>query len=1039
MKRYLVSLLMALALSVGGAWAQGATQASGSAQLFRDAGDLFEKKKYAVAQHMYDQCVRRGDLSADCVAEAAYRAAYCSQQLQLGDAEYRVTEFMRLYPQSYRTNMARMTLANVYYDRGDYSKALHEYLKVEPSEVEYGYRSEYDYKTGCCYFFTGDKQSAKKYFERVSKGKSYYANAATYYYADILFSNKQYESADKEFKKIEKDKTLKNVVNIYRFFINYYLGQDDEVIRKAPGILADKTMNWQLREEVERMTGDIHFKRAEYRQALGYYRNANALLVEKSNSKQDSCKSYYQMGFCHYKLHNYDSAAYFLSTFKGGDDKIVQNALFALGATYVQLDRKADARVAFKRASEMKYDTVIQEEAEYNYAKLTAELDPNAYNESIRSFVNFLNNHRNTKHKTEVQQLLTSLYCTTKNYKEAQLLIERDKKELLKNATMRQAYQRILVNRGVELFNQRDLQKAAVLFDSAVAINATPAITTDALYLSAEAQYRLANYPKSQKLLDRFFTATSRKSSPYYSQALYTAGYVYMRRKKYDLAREKFAEFINLSDKNTDRKQLLDTYNRMGDCQYVAKNFDGAIGYYDKVINAKGQDADHAMYQKALCYGAQGKNIDKLNCLNYIFERYPNSPLSSKAKFEIANTYLICDNNEMARRYYQDFISQYSQHSLVPQALLNLGLIYYNTGDNTKALEVFDRLLSQYPSTDEARDAMMSIKNIYIEQDRVEEYFTYVSKTTKHTVSNVEQDSTIYLAAENRYFSGYYENAIAGFSNYLQKFPTGLFALKAHYYLADALTRTNQQAKALSHYEWVAQRGNNAYTENCLYQAATILYGQRNFSRAVEYYVMLVPMSSTDDTRLQARMGILHCWYQLKDSAHVIGAADALLEDIKANNEQKDEANVLKARTYYYGNNYMAAFQAYAPLMKSANGSYLGEAAYRRAYILFSQHQLDEAEKIIEEQVNNPGGDYWLAKCFILWADIFHLRGNDLQTKQTLQSIIDNYEVVTDADEEIVSEARQHLQMLTTPPAQNNTETSVDDGVIIELNDEDED
>ena len=101
----------------------------------------------------------------------------------------------------------------------------------------------------------------------------------------------------------------------------------------------------------------------------------------------------------------------------------------------------------------------------------------------------------------------------------------------------------------------------------------------------------------------------------------------------------------------------------MGDCQYVKKNFDGAIGYYDRVINAQGQDADYATYQKALCYGAQGKNVEKLNCLNYIFEKFSNSPLSPKAMFEIANTYLICDNNEMALLYYNNFIKKYSQSS----------------------------------------------------------------------------------------------------------------------------------------------------------------------------------------------------------------------------------------------------------------------------------------------------------------------------------------------------------------------------------------
>jgi hypothetical protein len=53
----------------------------------------------------------------------------------------------------------------------------------------------------------------------VSDGKSYYRNAATYYYADILYSSKQYETADKEFRKIEKEKAFRKLVPVYSFYI----------------------------------------------------------------------------------------------------------------------------------------------------------------------------------------------------------------------------------------------------------------------------------------------------------------------------------------------------------------------------------------------------------------------------------------------------------------------------------------------------------------------------------------------------------------------------------------------------------------------------------------------------------------------------------------------------------------------------------------------------------------------------------------------------------------------------------------------------
>ncbi|MEG2666096.1 MAG: hypothetical protein RSA02_03665, partial [Bacteroidales bacterium] len=54
---------------------------------------------------------------------------------------------------------------------------------------------------------------------------------------------------------------------------------------------------------------------------------------------------------------------------------------------------------------------------------------------------------------------------------------------------------------------------------------------------------------------------------------------------------------------------------------------------------------------------------------------------------------------------------------------------------------------------------------------------------------------------------------------------------------------------------------------------------------------------------------------------------------------------------------------------------------------------LAEAEKMIFDYISNaPSQEYYLAKIYILWADIYEQRGNLLQAKQTLNSIIDNYE-----------------------------------------------
>jgi hypothetical protein len=90
------------------------------------------------------------------------------------------------------------------------------------------------------------------------------------------------------------------------------------------------------------------------------------------------------------------------------------------------------------------------------------------------------------------------------------------------------------------------------------------------------------------------------------------------------------------------------------------------------------------------------------------------------------------------------------------------------------------------------------------------------------------------------------------------------------------------------------------------------------------------------------------------------------------------------------------------------------------------RQQYDPAEKIIERIVSDATSDYWLAYSFILWADIYYARGNNLQAKQTLQSIIDNYD-----GDDLVSVAREKYDAIVA--AEQPKAPAEQDEIIIEL------
>lgn len=1045
MQRFRILVLTVVVLFVQtSVCAQKLTTSQQLEEAYVQARDLFEKEKYASAQQRFDALERRaGGNTSQMADDAAYYAAVCASKLDNNDAEYRLKEFLKRYPQTSHAAMANFYLGNFYYKRGkegDYTTALKYYESVDRQQIEYGNRSEYDFKRAYCFFTQEKYAKAKPIFAQQIGGQSKYRNAALYYYAHIQYLDREYDLALKNFEQLSSDRNFAKLVPSYKARLYYYLGRDDELLELAPSMLDDEDV--YKREEILQMVAEVYYNRGEYENALKYYRR----LPQQTASQCTPQDNYYQMGYCYYMTSQLDSAAFCLEKKSLCDDSVSQNALYTLGDIYVRQNRKDEARSMFLQASKMSYDPKIQEDALFNYAKLSCELNKNPYNESIRSFQDYLKRYPSTSHRAEIQEILASLYLTTRNYKDALSLIEKIPD---RSVALNKAYQRIVLNRGIEIFNSGDIAYAAEYFQKAARLNVDPKVTTDANYLYGEALYRLEDYSAAAQSIDKFLLSSGAKESAYYPQGLYTYGYLCMHQKQYADASHYFNKFLSVaSDRGTSspqsaapmtsKHQICDVYNRLGDCKYVRSSFSEAIPYYDYVINAGDKDADYATYQKAMSYGALGDISGKLNNLNYIFERYQGSQLSSKAQLEIANTYLICDNDEMALLYYSNFIKKYPKSAYVKEALLNMGIIYYNSSRNSQALETFDRLLSEYPGTPESRDALATVKSIYIKENRVDEYFSYVTNRTKMTISTVEQDSTTYMAAEDRYMEGDYEQASTSLENYLKRFPNGLFSLQAHFYAADAYFRLGRNAQALPHYESVAAAAKNQYTESSLFNGASIAYNMQDFDRALPLYRSLESSSESDNGKVQGMTGSMRCLWNTGMRDDAVAVAHRLSSNEKATTELREEALLLIARDCFQNGRYDSADFYFAQLASSNNGAYSGEAAYRKAEMLFFSEKkaaasvakkadaYKKSEKAIENIIANPTDDYWLAKSFILWADIYTARGNNLQAKQTLQSIIDNYD---GAELVALATEKRDAIIASEQPAQ----TAEEDAPVIEL------
>ena len=79
---------------------------------------------------------------------------------------------------------------------------------------------------------------------------------------------------------------------------------------------------------------------------------------------------------------------------------------------------KKKGLLAFQHASEMKFDPKIRQDALFQYAKATYELDYSPFNESIKALDKYIAEYPDAKENDQAYNYLVNVFMTTHNYKD---------------------------------------------------------------------------------------------------------------------------------------------------------------------------------------------------------------------------------------------------------------------------------------------------------------------------------------------------------------------------------------------------------------------------------------------------------------------------------------------------------------------------------------------------------------------------------------------------------------------------------------------
>ena len=998
MKKVLFSAVLWFSLlSFGTLQAQKSVYYDPPQETYRQAITAYNQQNYGAAEPLFEKYMAENNDPHDTFYEnAAYYSTICKVALGNKDALQSVRRFVTDYPESAWLPKVYFELGKLYFKSRKYAETLDAFEKTSPEKLNKIQKDEYYYKKGYSELSLNKFDEAAASFSQILDSKSNYGPAANFYYGHIQYQHGNYDEALKSFKAIENNKKFNKYVPYYILHIYYERGDYQLVINEGAGYL--KKADRKIRGEVNRLIANAYYELEDYENALKYFED-----YERYGSGKLTPDEHYRIGYTKFRNKQYHAAINNFQKASEAESSNTQNAWYNLGFCYLNTGQKKFAQNAFLKAYNEGTDPDITADALYNYLQLTIELGGDAYNDPIAIVKEFIEVNKGSDKVSEAYELLGQLFLASRNYEAALQSIEQSGQI---SPDLQSVYQELAFTYAVNQFNRGNYGAAMEGFDKAMKYDANADIKQKALFWKAEGLYKNKDYAGASELYRLFISSPGASSSELYPKAIYNLAYTYFNRKDYWQAITWFKKFMKT--KETSRELISDATLRLADSYFILKKFDEASALYDKVIQSHSKDGDYALYQRAFCYGAKGNFNRKIDLLTQLTQRYKKSHLYDDALYEIASTYVIQNDMRHAIVYFDKLVKEKPDSRLAEESLLKLGFIYYNNNQNDQAIKVLKQVVDKYPASTEAKEALSTLQSIYMDEGKVDEYFAYAGKLDFVQVSTSEQDSLVFTAGENLYMNGNCSEAIRRLESYLQQFPQGGFVLKSYDYLSECYARQNDTAKALQYYQDIIGFPDNAYTEHALLKAARIEYEKKDYTQAGTHYKRLAGITENRGMLTEALDGSMRCSYYSGDYRGTVDYADRLINSGAADNNQEVYARYLTAKSYQQLGETSKATEAFKLVEQLDPGEFGAEAKYELCFDSYRQNHPDEAENMIYELSENYADyPYWVAKGFILLADIYVQRGNTFQAEQTLQSIIDNYK-----GDDLKQIARQKLDAL---------------------------
>ncbi|HIN32171.1 TPA: outer membrane protein assembly factor BamD [Candidatus Poribacteria bacterium] len=786
---------------------------------FRLGECYFQQRMMAEARQEFSLLLNEG-IGSLILAEAQYWIAeILAEEKKATEAIYEYQKVIDLYPDSSVSDNARYGIGMVHFEQGEYAKALSPFKTVAVN-LQSGLSHAARFRMGECFRMLREFNTAILNYKKILGFPSPYADDASYQIGICYFQLRDYQGVIGELNKLieiypETDLRPYALYHLGLAYFNselylessqtfglYFASVQDRNLETAP---ADEALFWKARAlyEVEDYAGTIkacnlliqkypqskHLLQSNYFIAESTYwqsptkesyrsaRQKYQELIKEEPHSEWAEKSQFSIGWTYFseaavssdkerqKYYNRAIATWKTMIQKYPESGLADQALYQIGVSQCNLKKYSEAIQSFTRVIGSYASSSWQDNSQYqigwSFYKLEKYSDAiDAFSEVIRKF---------PSSRLQPNAIFGVANCYFKQGRYTNAITE--------------------YNKVVE--NYPNLKVPAREAGAEKAVNLRP----EAQYYIAESFMNLKNYSEAIKAFEKVIQHYPK--SNWADDAQYSVATAHENLGQ----KEKSLQAYRILIKNYRSSSLApDVQLQIGRFYYADKDYKRAISEFQKVIKQYPNTpsawlAKYNIGKSYLMLGSYKQSIEAFSQVD------PKSEFSASAMFEIGNAWYSKRNSRRnltnAINILTDIPQKHPKSPFVARALLLAGECYQEMIQWQKAIDLYNRVLSYYPQSDQAEYAQISLGHSYKAQKNflqaIEAYDVIRKKGTDRYRIEIVVDAELHLAETQAILGRHYDSGVTYLRvRHLREQHDSLTAFHAAVRAADAFIKADE-------------------------------------------------------------------------------------------------------------------------------------------------------------------------------------------------------------------------------------------------------